>query len=219
VALVPAVLLVALRPSRIAAAWRWARRRPAIAATAGAGGLVVLVAIGVVVARATGSAGNVAFVWRDIHSTGELISRVGIEAKTKVLSFGGLDTQSNPWGPVPSAISFLSAAAMVLLLAVGWMARRRIGAKRLDRFPVAWLAVRLWALGYVAVGAVLGVQSIELATSGRQFPDRWEGQRAVSAAYRVAFGEGRPGDRANLMPAVVEELRRYEPLARPGPRS
>jgi hypothetical protein len=196
-------------------------------------------------------------VWRDIHSTGELISRVGIEAKTKVLSFGGLDTQSNPWGPVPSAISFLSAAAMVLLLAVGWMARRRIGAIEAFVFSTAvvvvayagavprfWIAAFPFLVAYVLIaaerlvaslsrgwpsgcgrsatspsGPCWGVQSIELSTSGRQFPDRWEGQRAVSAAYRVAFGEGRPGDRANLMPAVVEELRRYEPLARPGPRS
>jgi hypothetical protein len=252
VALLPAVAIAAVGQPRMKVAWRWARRRRAAAAAIAGIALVAGVLVGVLVARVTGYAHNVTWAWRDIHSTGELISRVGVEAKSKALSFGDVGDQSGASAPIPTAVSYLSAGAMLVLLAVGWRAHRRFGAieafvigtaavvlayaggyprfwmaaspflfayaviaaEQLARFRLARLALSLWALGYVVAGAAVAAHGIEQSTSGRQFPDHWEPQQSVVATYRVAFGEARPGDRAKVIPAELQELRRYEPLAR-----
>jgi hypothetical protein len=125
--------------------------------------------------------------------------------------------------------AFVLSTAIVILVYAGAVTRFWIaalpfiivyalfGAERLARNKVTRLALVGYAAAFLIAGAPSLFRTIATSTSGRQFPAHWAGKGStqLAATYRVAFGEARPGDDLNVNRAMLELLRRHEPLARP----
>jgi hypothetical protein len=143
-ALVPPVLFVAIGPSRLVSLWRVGRRRPAAAIPIAAASVLALIAVAVVVIEATPYAHHIAYVWRKDGGLGPFLDRVGIEARTKIMSLGNLAGQSRCCGPVPVGRdpAFVAGGIAVLaLVGLGWWTRRRAGA--IEIFVLSTAAVIL----------------------------------------------------------------------------
>jgi hypothetical protein len=123
----------------------------------------------------------------------------------------------------------LSTALVVLVYAGGqprfWLAALPFmivyllfAGERLASARVAKVALVVFLGFFGLAGAGWLVESVRISTAGRRFPDLWASQaRSLAATYRVAFGEGRPGDQRNINSTALRELRLYEPLARRRP--
>lgn len=129
-ALVPAVVFVAVGAPNLRRGWQLVRRHRRLAA--GASPLLLLASIGVtiLVIRATPYSHVIAYVWRDIHSVGALVARVGSEAKVKLMSIGELAVQADccrHLGPSFAPIFAAAGVGVLALLVLGWRERPRLG--------------------------------------------------------------------------------------------
>lgn len=88
-------------------------------------------------------------------------------------------------------------------------------AERLARIKPIKGAAIVFGVAFAIAGGAWLVEEVVISTSGRRFPD-WEKaiEPSLAPAYRVAFGEARPGDDRKVNAVALELLRRYEPLAR-----
>lgn len=141
-----------------------------------------------------------------------------------VLVLGGLARR-----PLDTIEVFVLFSAAVLLVYPGGETRYLIsplpfvivyalfGLERLARLRFVRLAVVLYAIAFVAIGAGWLANSVIISTSGRRFPSVWGPlvPQRLAVTYRVAFGEARrPRALRLVIPNALELLWRYEPLAR-----
>jgi hypothetical protein len=89
-------------------------------------------------------------------------------------------------------------------------------AERLARPKWAKAAFVVYAVAFALAGGAWLIEGVAISTSGRRFPERVLREIAPGLAptYRVAFGQGRPGDEHKVDRVALTLLRRFEPLAR-----
>jgi hypothetical protein len=263
-ALVPPLVFAAVGRENWVNLWRWSRRHPVRTLVAAVPLLTGLLAVTVLVVRASGYGSAISNAWRPHGDPLTYLGHVIVSLHTRLYSLATIDTQGHCCTEVSHVSVLLPLAGGVFLLvlvALGWILRRRLGAIELFVLSTAaiilvygaqarfWLAalpfmivyawfglervarsrpgkvaVAAYAAAYAITGALWLVNSVEVSTSGASFPSVWASQLRVMypapmpssylASYSVAFGKPRPRQGANVIPAVVELLRRYEPLAR-----
>jgi hypothetical protein len=121
----------------------------------------------------------------------------------------------------------LGTAAVILVYAGGvprfWiavipflLAYALLGGMRLARFRPVRYALILSAGAFAIAGGVWLGESVQISTSGRQFPSLWARQATpqIVSSYRVAWGQAHLWDLYWAQPRAVTLLHRYEPLAR-----
>lgn len=209
-ALVPALIFVALGPVRLSRWWQVGRQDRRRGVAIGASALLSLVGLAVAVIAVSPYAHHILDTWRPHGGVGSVLSHLGREARTKLMSLGELGTQVNccrrldtTFGPLSGAFAPLMAVlgvALIALVAIGWRSRRRVGAIEVFTLGTAGIILsyagadpRFWigAVPFLIVYAIFGLDRLA----------RFRWARGAIALYAVAFvliGAGWLVDGVNL---------------------
>jgi hypothetical protein len=189
-ALVPALLFVAVGPANRARVVRTARADRRVGAAMVLGLVIALVAAAEVVMRASPYGRQIAYVWRTTGGLGAMADRVATQAWKKVASLGELGSQTNCCRHLSHSFTagfVVLGLAVVALVVLGWLARRRLGV--IELFILGTAAVvavysggdaRFW------IGAFPFLFAYGLLGAGR-LAARWRWTRYGLATYAAAF--------------------------------
>jgi hypothetical protein len=166
-ALVPPVLFVAVGKQHLIAGWRLANRRPRIATALAVPALLALVAVTVLAARATSYSQSFAQTWQPHGHLGAYLHGLVVALRSRVFSLAILDTQGHCCVYLSHRSVLLPIAAglaLLVLLVLGWLVRRRLGAIEVFVLSTAaiifvygaqarfWLAARPFMIVYAYFG-------------------------------------------------------------------